>query len=94
LLGLGLEASTGRAFTCCEFPELAERCLGALANLSVDAILAIVSGDPRFAPPPPNWKRNSDYRLPLLGCESLTEAGARVARHLRACAQPSRTPPA
>lgn len=92
LLGLGLEASTGRAFTCRELPELAERSLGALANLSVDAIEAIVSSDPRFAPPPPNWKRNSDYRLPLLGCESLTEAGARVARHLRACAQVLESP--
>jgi 2,3-bisphosphoglycerate-dependent phosphoglycerate mutase len=87
LLSLGLEANTGRAFACREFAELAERSLGALANLSVDAIESIVSDDPRFAPPPPNWKRNSDFRLPFLGCESLNEAGARVARHLRACAQ-------
>ena len=87
LLGLGLEASTGQGFACREFAELAERSLGALANLSVESIEAIVRDDPRFASPPPNWKRDSDYRLPLLGCESLSEAGARVARHLKSCAR-------
>jgi len=81
-----LEQRTGQGFTCRELDDLAERSLGALANLSVEAIEAIVRDDPRYAAPPPGWKRLSEYRLPYPGCESLAEAGARVARRLRSCA--------
>ena len=62
---------------------LAERSLGSAANLSVQQIEAIMQTDPRFDEPPENWKSNSHYRLPLQGAESLLEAGARVAEHLR-----------
>ena len=64
------------------FDALAERSLGAVANLTVDEIGRIVEGDPRFAPLPEGWKRDSGFRLPFPGCESLIEAGQRVAKHL------------
>lgn len=80
-LGLGVETVT-------ETPDLAERGLGSAANLTLDEIEAALAGDPRHAPPPPGWKSDSTYRLPLEGAESLTEAGARVARHLRQTARP------
>ncbi len=38
--------------------------------------------DPRFEAPPPGWKSDSDYCLPLEGAESLMMAGKRVADHL------------
>lgn len=65
-----------------ELPALAERSLGAAANLTVDEIEAVLAADPRFEPPPRGWKRDPSYRLPLIGAESLDEAGARVARHV------------
>ncbi|HVZ35862.1 MAG TPA: histidine phosphatase family protein, partial [Polyangiaceae bacterium] len=40
--------------------------------------------DPRFSAAPAGWKRDSAYRLPFQGAESLADAGARVAAHLRA----------
>ncbi|HWO10343.1 MAG TPA: histidine phosphatase family protein [Polyangiaceae bacterium] len=72
----------GPALALEELPALAERSLGAAANLSVDEIEAALSADPRFEAPPRGWKREPGYRLPLLGAESLEEAGARVARHV------------
>jgi len=81
-----LTEAVGLRFECREFEELAERCLGALANLSVEAIEAILRDDPRCAVPPPGWKRDAEYRLPFQGCESLAQAGRRVAQHLRRCA--------
>jgi 2,3-bisphosphoglycerate-dependent phosphoglycerate mutase len=74
----------GRAFSVEDFPELAERCLGPMANLTVDEIEAAVARDPRFEAPPDGWKASSDYRLPYAGAESLMQAGERVAAHLRA----------
>jgi len=62
---------------------LAERGLGSAANLTVGQIEDIIATDPRFSPMPPDWKSNSRYRLPLQGAESLIEAGARVAGHIR-----------
>ncbi len=73
----------GRVFSTCEFDALSERSLGAAANLSVAAIEAVLRDDPRFGPPPPEWKRSGDYRLPLPGAETLLEAGSRVAKHIR-----------
>jgi broad specificity phosphatase PhoE len=65
-----------------EFAELAERCLGAAANLTVDEIEALLAADPRFRAPAPGWKRDPHYTLPLQGAESLAQAGERVARHV------------
>lgn len=69
-----------------EHAALTERCLGSLANLTIEAIERAVAADPRHAPPPSDWKTNADYRLPVLGAESLAEAGQRVAAHLTHCA--------
>jgi broad specificity phosphatase PhoE len=79
-----LSETLGRPFSTCEFDELSERSLGAAANLSVAAIESVLRDDPRFAPPPPEWKRQADYRLPLPGAETLVEAGSRVAKHILA----------
>ena len=64
------------------FDALAERSVGSAANLSVDKITELIHQDPRYPDPPPDWKANSHYRLPLQGAESLLEAGERVASHL------------
>jgi 2,3-bisphosphoglycerate-dependent phosphoglycerate mutase len=66
-----------------QFDALAERCVGSVANLTVDEIEVLLAGDPRFELPPPNWKADSHYRLPFQGAESLLQAGERVAAHLR-----------
>lgn len=73
-----------------ETSALAERGLGSAANLTVAEIEAVLRADPRHAPPPPGWKSDSDYRLPLEDAESLMEAGARVAAHLERSAEPGR----
>lgn len=70
-----------------EHAALTERCLGSLANLTIDAIEQVVAADPRFDPPPADWKASADYRLPVLGAESLAEAGDRVAAHLHETAR-------
>ena len=75
-------ASACAAETIESFDALAERGLGCAANLSVTQIEDILREDPRFDAPPPNWKADSDYRLPLQGAESLLEAGRRVAGHV------------
>ena len=63
--------------------RLVERNLGCAANLRVAEIEQIMERDPRYAAPPPGWKSSSHYRLPFWGAESLSEAGLRVAMHLR-----------
>jgi broad specificity phosphatase PhoE len=63
---------------------LAERSVGCAANLSVRQIEQVLRDDPRFPEPPPGWKSDSHYRLPLQGAESLLDAGERVAGHLEA----------
>lgn len=68
------------------FPDLCERRVGSVANLSTGEIERILELDPRFEPAPKGWKSDSHYRLPLEGAESLMDAGARVACHLRLCA--------
>lgn len=65
------------------FDALAERSLGAAANLTLDEIAAATARDPRLGPLPISWRSDSAFRLPFIGAESLIEAGARVARHLR-----------
>ena len=64
------------------FDSLAERGLGCAANLTLTQIENILHDDPRYPSPPPNWKADHHYRLPLQGAESLTEAGRRVADHI------------
>lgn len=64
------------------FGDLAERCVGSVANLTADRIRQILLEDPRYAEPPEDWKSKSEYRLPFQGAESLLEAGERVAAHL------------
>jgi 2,3-bisphosphoglycerate-dependent phosphoglycerate mutase len=64
------------------FDSLAERGVGCAANLTLAQIENILQDDPRYPPPPRNWKADSHYRLPLQGAESLIEAGRRVADHI------------
>jgi broad specificity phosphatase PhoE len=66
-----------------QFDALTERSVGSAANLTVEEIEAVCARDPRLGPLPDSWKSRSDFRLPFPGAESLIEAGARVARHLR-----------
>jgi broad specificity phosphatase PhoE len=82
-LARALASQTGRGFSCSEFEALAERSVGAAANLTVAAIEAILHADPRFSAAPAGWQRDAAYRLPFQGAESLADAGARVAAHLR-----------
>lgn len=62
---------------------LAERSVGAVANLSVKQIEKLIVQDPRYEEPPLNWKSDSHYCLPFQGAESLMQAGKRVAAHLQ-----------
>lgn len=71
-----------------ETSALAERGLGSAANLTAAEIEAVLRDDPRYDAAPPGWKSDSAYRLPLEGAESLLDAGARVAEHLRQSATP------
>ncbi|HAJ92839.1 MAG TPA: hypothetical protein DCO71_09560 [Gammaproteobacteria bacterium] len=64
------------------YDELAERCVGSVANLTIAQIEAVLRQDPRVSDSPADWKADSHYRLPLQGAESLLEAGERVAAHL------------
>lgn len=79
-----LAQALGRPFVVDAFDALAERSLGAFANLSVAEIERIVADDPRYPPLPPGWKAMSSFRAPAIGAESLMEAGARAAAHIEA----------
>lgn len=79
-----LEAHRSRKFELIETVDLAERSLGSMANLTVEEIEDIVARDPRYEALPPGWKATAETRLPFPGCESLAEAGERVARYIRA----------
>ncbi|HHH39918.1 MAG TPA: phosphoglycerate mutase [Sedimenticola sp.] len=78
-----LAALQGAPFQVESFDALAERGVGSAANLTIAQIEAVLREDPRFPAPPPDWKADSHYRLPLQGAESLLEAGERVAEHIR-----------
>ncbi len=65
------------------YDALAERGLGAAANLTVQQIEKLIVEDPRYEEPPQDWKSNSHYCLPFQGAESLMQAGERVAGHLQ-----------
>lgn len=64
------------------YDALAERSVGAVANLNIEQITAIVNADPRYADLPADWKSDSHFCLPFQGAESLMDAGKRVADHL------------
>jgi 2,3-bisphosphoglycerate-dependent phosphoglycerate mutase len=72
----------GTSFRVEEFPDLAERSVGAVANLTVAEIEALFVADPRYSVPPAGWKSDSHYRLPFQDAESLLDAGSRVAGHI------------
>lgn len=69
------------------YEELAERSVGAAANLTIKQIEKIVADDPRYEELPKGWKRMSDFKLPFIGAESLRDAGHRLARFFTATAQ-------
>ena len=79
-----LETQHSVEFEIEEHAQLAERSLGAVANLTVPEIELAIFGDPRYSTPKEGWKTDSDYCLPFQGAESLTEAGLRVAQYLQA----------
>lgn len=81
-LAAELSAPTGHSFRVLEDEALAERSVGAFANLTIAEIEDILDQDPRYVRPPQNWKSDSHYKLPAQGAESLMEAGARVAQCL------------
>ncbi|WP_298822292.1 histidine phosphatase family protein [uncultured Roseibium sp.] len=83
LLGKTISETTGRTFEITETEALAERSVGALANLTIPEIEHVLMEDPRHEAPPENWKSDSHYKLPVQGAESLMEAGARVAEFLQ-----------
>jgi broad specificity phosphatase PhoE len=82
IVGAALSKATGHEFRVAQFDELAERGLGCAANLTTGQIESIIAADPRFESLPPDWKRRSDFRLPLQGAESMNEAGVRTAQHI------------
>lgn len=65
------------------YDALAERGVGAVANLTIQQIEKLIVEDPRYEEPPQEWKSDSHYCLPFQGAESLMQAGARVAEHLQ-----------
>ncbi len=62
-----------------EHANLAERCVGSVANLSTQQIIEVVKQDPRYDDLPVGWMSNSHFCLPFQGAESLMDAGKRVA---------------
>lgn len=72
----------GIAPTIIQTDELTERRLGPMANLTVKEIEAIIKKDDRYNNPPQGWKSSRNYKLPYIGCESLLEAGRRVANYI------------
>src|SRR5262245_44884616 len=65
LMARELEGLGCRALVVREFDDLAERSLGAAANLTIEQIEAVLAADPRFEVPPSGWKRDPSYVLPL-----------------------------
>lgn len=82
LLAQGLAVDQPDVLQIESFDDLAERSVGSAANLTQAQIEQVIAEDPRFPTPPPDWKSNSGYCLPLQGAESLLDAGRRVARHI------------
>lgn len=76
------ELTTAAALSITQSEALAERSVGSAANLTLDEIEDVLANDPRYDAPPPGWKADSGYCLPLQGAESLMTAGRRVADYL------------
>jgi 2,3-bisphosphoglycerate-dependent phosphoglycerate mutase len=74
-----LGARTGIDFEIVERVELAERGIGSCTNLRFERIRELLEQDPRLDPLPDGWRRMPDFRLPVLGAESLMDAGRRAA---------------
>tara|TARA_B100000745_G_C20151739_1_gene394865 strand:- start:670 stop:1359 length:690 start_codon:yes stop_codon:yes gene_type:complete len=83
IIGAELHRSLGHPPSLLSSEQLNERCVGSLANLTVQQIEQVLKDDPRFDSPPSGWKSNSDYRLPVPGAESLMDSGERVANYCR-----------
>ena len=81
-LAESLNQSQSTAIQIEQYDSLAERGLGAAANLTIQEIEATIKEDPRFDELPSKWKSDSHFKLPLIGAESLMEAGTRVAAHV------------
>ena len=79
-----LEALTGQRFEVVETEELVERGIGSCTNLTFERIREVLAADPRLEPLPEGWRRMPDYRLPVLGAESLMDAGRRAADRIEA----------
>lgn len=79
-----LSARLGSEFIVAEFEAMAERSVGAFANLTLEQIEQHVADDPRYDRLPANWKSQSYFKLPAQGAESLMEAGSRVRAHVAA----------
>lgn len=79
-----LNQSCDQGFRVSETPELIERSVGSLANLTLEEIEQVLTEDPRYSSAPLGWKSDPHYRLPVNGAESLQEAGLRVARFIEA----------
>ncbi len=77
-----LGTALGLTFDVEQFDALAERGVGALANLTLQQIEQHIDDDPRFEPLPAGWKSTSNFKLPVQGAESLMEAGERVRAHV------------
>lgn len=72
-----------------ENDNLVERKMGSMANLTVNEIENILSKDPRYTSPPKGWKSSREYKLPYIGCESLSDAGKRVAKVIQTPPNPT-----
>ncbi len=66
---------------------LVERCVGSVANLTIEEIESLLEQDPRYPSQPEHWKSQSDYTLPFPGAESLQQAGQRVASYITELAE-------
>jgi 2,3-bisphosphoglycerate-dependent phosphoglycerate mutase len=84
ILAAELEARTGTHFRVVTRSELVERSLGSCSNLRFDQIAALLAEDPRLDRLPQGWRRIPEFRLPVLGAESLMQAGARTATRVAA----------
>ena len=62
--------------------QINERSVGAVANLTVTEIEALLKEDPRYECPDFNWKSDSYYCLPFDGAESLMDSGERLAKFI------------
>lgn len=82
IMAKAMRERLGAPFRVEEFDALAERSVGAAANLTVEEIEGVVARDPRFSDLPEGWKSTPEFRLPFQNAESMLEAGARVARHV------------